>query len=201
MDLTIRTASTEDFPEISAVDSASFGEHFSDEELSDALTLIDPARFLVAVDGERIVGVTGDYPFTMTVPGGTPSTPAFAASLPAFPANLRKQLKGTNMPAPRAILAAAVEGSQVDIDNASLIESRYFVSLLTGPVVDQAALQVVAEELEHADHRGRTGHDRGIADREGQPGRPGAWACSYSARCTWSAPTACSRCSPTWLRA
>jgi len=32
-----------------------------------------------------------------------------------------------------AILAAAVEGSQVDIDNASLIESRYFVSLLTGP--------------------------------------------------------------------
>jgi 3-hydroxyacyl-CoA dehydrogenase/enoyl-CoA hydratase/3-hydroxybutyryl-CoA epimerase len=68
------------------------------------------------------------------IPGGTPSTPAFAASLPAFPANLRKQLKGTNMPAPRAILAAAVEGSQVDIDNASLIESRYFVSLLTGPV-------------------------------------------------------------------
>jgi 3-hydroxyacyl-CoA dehydrogenase/enoyl-CoA hydratase/3-hydroxybutyryl-CoA epimerase len=68
------------------------------------------------------------------IPGGTPSTPAFAANLPAFPANLRKQLKGTNMPAPRAIMAAAVEGSQVDIDNASLIESRYFVSLLTGPV-------------------------------------------------------------------
>ncbi|WP_068062979.1 3-hydroxyacyl-CoA dehydrogenase NAD-binding domain-containing protein [Nocardia xishanensis] len=68
------------------------------------------------------------------IPGGTPSTPAFAANLPAFPANLRKQLKGTNMPAPRAIMAAAVEGAQVDIDNASLIESRYFVSLLTGPV-------------------------------------------------------------------
>ncbi|MFX0580230.1 3-hydroxyacyl-CoA dehydrogenase NAD-binding domain-containing protein [Nocardia nepalensis] len=68
------------------------------------------------------------------IPGGTPSTPAFAANLPAFPANLRKQLKGANMPAPRAIMSAAVEGSQVDIDNASLIESRYFVSLLTGPV-------------------------------------------------------------------
>ncbi len=68
------------------------------------------------------------------IPGGTPSTPAFAANLPAFPANLRKQLKGANMPAPRAILAAAVEGSQVDFDNASLIESRYFVHLLTGPV-------------------------------------------------------------------
>jgi predicted acetyltransferase len=71
VDLTIRTATTEDFPEIAAVDGASFGEQFTDEELSDALTLIDPSRFLVAVDGERIVGVTGDYPFTMTVPGGS----------------------------------------------------------------------------------------------------------------------------------
>ncbi|EME17648.1 3-hydroxyacyl-CoA dehydrogenase [Rhodococcus triatomae BKS 15-14] len=68
------------------------------------------------------------------IPGGAPSSPAIAANLPAFPANLRKQLKGANMPAPRAIMAAAVEGAQVDIDNASLIESRYFVHLLTGPV-------------------------------------------------------------------
>jgi predicted acetyltransferase len=75
VDLTIRTASIEDFPEIAAVDGAAFGEQFTDEELSDALTLIDPARFLVAVDGERIVGATGDYPFTMTVPGGTLDVP------------------------------------------------------------------------------------------------------------------------------
>jgi 3-hydroxyacyl-CoA dehydrogenase/enoyl-CoA hydratase/3-hydroxybutyryl-CoA epimerase len=68
------------------------------------------------------------------IPGGTPSSPALAASLPAFPANLRKQLKGANMPAPRAIMSAAVEGAQVDFDNASHIESRYFVSLLTGQV-------------------------------------------------------------------
>ncbi|TVT57302.1 3-hydroxyacyl-CoA dehydrogenase [Amycolatopsis rhizosphaerae] len=68
------------------------------------------------------------------IPGGTPSSPAFAANLPAFPANLRKQLKGAPMPAPRAILAAAVEGAQVDIDTATLIETRYFVSLVTGQV-------------------------------------------------------------------
>lgn len=68
------------------------------------------------------------------IPGGTPTTPALAANLPAFPANLRKQIKGQNMPAPRAIMSAAVEGAQVDFDNASLIESRYFVSLLTGTV-------------------------------------------------------------------
>ena len=68
------------------------------------------------------------------IPGGTPTTPAFAANLPAFPANLRKQLKGANMPAPRAILAVAVESTQVDVDTAFEIETRYFVSLLTGQV-------------------------------------------------------------------
>nr|WP_042198564.1 3-hydroxyacyl-CoA dehydrogenase NAD-binding domain-containing protein [Kibdelosporangium sp. MJ126-NF4]CEL23414.1 Enoyl-CoA hydratase [isoleucine degradation] / 3-hydroxyacyl-CoA dehydrogenase / 3-hydroxybutyryl-CoA epimerase [Kibdelosporangium sp. MJ126-NF4]CTQ96794.1 Enoyl-CoA hydratase [isoleucine degradation] (EC 4.2.1.17) / 3-hydroxyacyl-CoA dehydrogenase (EC 1.1.1.35) / 3-hydroxybutyryl-CoA epimerase (EC 5.1.2.3) [Kibdelosporangium sp. MJ126-NF4] len=68
------------------------------------------------------------------IPGGTPSNPSFAANLPAFPSNLRKQLKGANMPAPRNIMAAAVEGAQVDFDTASLIETRYFVDLLTGQV-------------------------------------------------------------------
>jgi 3-hydroxyacyl-CoA dehydrogenase/enoyl-CoA hydratase/3-hydroxybutyryl-CoA epimerase len=68
------------------------------------------------------------------IPGGTPSNPSFAANLPAFPSNLRKQLKGANMPAPRNIMAAAVEGSQVDFDTASLIETRYFVDLLTSQV-------------------------------------------------------------------
>ncbi|RZQ60775.1 3-hydroxyacyl-CoA dehydrogenase NAD-binding domain-containing protein [Amycolatopsis suaedae] len=68
------------------------------------------------------------------IPGGTPSSPSLAAMLPAFPANLRKQLKGANMPAPRAILAAAVESAQVDVDTALLIESRYMVHLATGQV-------------------------------------------------------------------
>lgn len=68
------------------------------------------------------------------IPGGTPSTPALAMQLPAFPANLRKQLKGANMPAPKLILAAAVEGAQVDFEAASKIESRYFVELATGKV-------------------------------------------------------------------
>jgi 3-hydroxyacyl-CoA dehydrogenase / enoyl-CoA hydratase / 3-hydroxybutyryl-CoA epimerase len=68
------------------------------------------------------------------MPGGTPSSPSLAAILPSFPSNLRKQLKGAPMPAPRAILAAAVEGAQVDFDTASRIESRYFAQLVTGQV-------------------------------------------------------------------
>src|SRR5213079_796842 len=68
------------------------------------------------------------------IPGGTPSNPKLAQNLPAFPANLRKQLKGANYPAPHHILAAAVEGSQVDFDGALEIEGRYFVDLVTGQV-------------------------------------------------------------------
>ncbi|WP_017236700.1 3-hydroxyacyl-CoA dehydrogenase NAD-binding domain-containing protein [Streptomyces sp. SS] len=66
------------------------------------------------------------------IPGGTPSNPKFAANLPAFPANLRKQLNGAPYPAPRAIMAAAVEGSQVDFETALVIESRYFTELVIG---------------------------------------------------------------------
>ena len=68
------------------------------------------------------------------IPGGTPSNPKFAQNLPAFPANLRKQLKGANYPAPHHIMAAAVEGAQLDFDNAIEVEGRYFVDLVTSQV-------------------------------------------------------------------
>ncbi len=68
------------------------------------------------------------------IPGGTPSTPKLAQNLPAFPSNLRKQLKGANYPAPKAIMAVAIEGAQVDVDTAFEIENRWFTSLATGQV-------------------------------------------------------------------
>jgi 3-hydroxyacyl-CoA dehydrogenase/enoyl-CoA hydratase/3-hydroxybutyryl-CoA epimerase len=68
------------------------------------------------------------------IPGGTPSNPKLAANLPAFPSNLRKQLKGANYPAPHHIMAAAVEGAQVDFDTALEVEGRYFVDLVTSQV-------------------------------------------------------------------
>ncbi|MEU3346153.1 3-hydroxyacyl-CoA dehydrogenase NAD-binding domain-containing protein [Streptomyces sp. NPDC006700] len=66
------------------------------------------------------------------IPGGTPANPKFAANLPAFPASLRKQTNGAPYPAPRNILAAAVEGAQVDFETAQVIEARYFVELAAG---------------------------------------------------------------------
>jgi 3-hydroxyacyl-CoA dehydrogenase / enoyl-CoA hydratase / 3-hydroxybutyryl-CoA epimerase len=66
------------------------------------------------------------------IPGGSPSSPSLAQFLPAFPAMLRKQTKGAVYPAPRAIMAAAIEGAQVDFETASRIESRYLAQLVTG---------------------------------------------------------------------
>ena len=82
------------------------------------------------------------------MPGGTPSSPALAGILPSFPALLKKQLKGAPMPAPRAILDAAVEGAQVDFDTASRIESRYFTQLVTGQVAKNM-IQAFFLDLQH----------------------------------------------------
>ncbi|OLF17920.1 3-hydroxyacyl-CoA dehydrogenase NAD-binding domain-containing protein [Actinophytocola xanthii] len=102
------------------------------------------------------------------IPGGTPSHPAFAANLPAFPANLRKQLKGANMPAPKAILAAAIEGAQVDIDNALVIESRYLIELLTGPVAKNM-IKAFFFDLQHINSGGSRpeGHEKYTARKVG----------------------------------
>jgi 3-hydroxyacyl-CoA dehydrogenase/enoyl-CoA hydratase/3-hydroxybutyryl-CoA epimerase len=87
------------------------------------------------------------------VPGGTPTTPAFAANLPAFPANLRKELKGAPYPAPHHILCAAIEGLQVDVDDALTIETRYFLDLVTGQT-SKNMIQAFWFDLNHINHGG-----------------------------------------------
>ncbi|MEU7866751.1 3-hydroxyacyl-CoA dehydrogenase NAD-binding domain-containing protein [Dactylosporangium sp. NPDC049140] len=87
------------------------------------------------------------------IPGGTPSNPKFAANLPAFPATLRKELKGAPYPAPRNILSAAVEGAQVDLDTAFVIEGRYFVELATGRIAKNM-IKALFFDLQAANSRG-----------------------------------------------
>lgn len=67
------------------------------------------------------------------IPGGTPSSPQVAQVLAIAPAMLRDKTKGC-YPAPEAIMSAAVEGAQVDVDTALTIESRYFTFLATGQI-------------------------------------------------------------------
>jgi 3-hydroxyacyl-CoA dehydrogenase / enoyl-CoA hydratase / 3-hydroxybutyryl-CoA epimerase len=104
---------------------------FIDEIVASRDDLIPAAKKWIAENPEAV------QPWDVKgykIPGGTPSNPKLAQNLPAFPANLRKQLKGANYPAPHHIMAAAVEGAQVDFDTAIEIEGRYFVDLATGQV-------------------------------------------------------------------
>ncbi|MFF9510235.1 3-hydroxyacyl-CoA dehydrogenase NAD-binding domain-containing protein [Streptomyces sp. NPDC014724] len=97
------------------------------------------------------------------IPGGTPSHPKFAANLPAFPANLKKQIAGAPMPAPRNILAAAVEGSQVDFETALTIEARYFTELVTGQVAKNM-IQAFFFDLQAVNSG--AGRPKGIEERQ-----------------------------------
>ncbi len=87
------------------------------------------------------------------MPGGRPSDKALAMLLPAFPATLRKQLKGAHYPAPHAIMCAAVEGAAVDVDTALRVESRWFASLVDTPV-QRNMTQAFFFDLQHVNRGG-----------------------------------------------
>ena len=87
------------------------------------------------------------------MPGGRPGDPAMAMLLPVFPAALRKRLKGANYPAPVAIMSAAVEGAQVDIDTALRIEGRWFATVVGSPV-QRNMTQAFFFDLQHLNRGG-----------------------------------------------
>jgi 3-hydroxyacyl-CoA dehydrogenase/enoyl-CoA hydratase/3-hydroxybutyryl-CoA epimerase len=87
------------------------------------------------------------------MPGGRPIDRSLAQLLPAFPANLRKQLRGAHYPAPHAIMCAAVEGALVDIDTALRIEGRWFATLLGSPV-QRNMTQAFFFDLQHLNRGG-----------------------------------------------
>lgn len=92
--------------------------------------LLDKARAFIDANPKR------EQPWDQKgfkLPGGAPHHPAMAQKLAIAPAMLRQKTKGC-YPAPERILSAAVEGAQVDFDNGSLIETRYFTELVTGQV-------------------------------------------------------------------
>ncbi|CAL9373879.1 3-hydroxyacyl-CoA dehydrogenase NAD-binding domain-containing protein [Streptomyces sp. enrichment culture] len=111
------------------VPAAALAAGLVDEIAADPAELLTKARAFIDAHPES--AQPWDRP-GHRIPGGTPAHPKFAANLPAFPANLRKQTGGAPYPAPRNIMAAAVEGAQVDIDTAFVIEARYLTDLLTG---------------------------------------------------------------------
>ncbi|MEB3030001.1 3-hydroxyacyl-CoA dehydrogenase NAD-binding domain-containing protein [[Mycobacterium] nativiensis] len=69
-----------------------------------------------------------------TLPGGPVTGAELSQQVLALSATLRKQLKGADLPAPRNLIAAAIEGSLVDFAAAETIETRYLVNLSLNPL-------------------------------------------------------------------
>ncbi|WP_072803222.1 3-hydroxyacyl-CoA dehydrogenase NAD-binding domain-containing protein [Rhodococcoides yunnanense] len=103
-----------------------------------------------------------------SIPGGAPTDPAIAQNLLVTTGLLRKQHRGAPAPAARAIVAAAVEGAYVDVDTADEIETRYFVSLVTGQVAQNMikALFFDLESIKRGESR-PTGYQKFTAKKVG----------------------------------
>ena len=121
------------------------------------------------------------------IPGGTPATPTFAQELPALPASLRKKTNGAHYDAPHHIMAAAVESTQVDVDTALKIETRYFVDLACNSAQAKNMMQAFFFDMQHANGGGSrpTGHPRTKTSRiavlgAGMMGAGIAHACATS---------------------
>jgi 3-hydroxyacyl-CoA dehydrogenase/enoyl-CoA hydratase/3-hydroxybutyryl-CoA epimerase len=70
---------------------------------------------------------------TYRMPGGGPSNPKVSQMLAIAPAMVVEKTRGL-YPAPKAIMAAMVEGAYVDVDTALRVESRYLAKLAVGAV-------------------------------------------------------------------
>lgn len=102
-----------------------------DELAADPAEMMDKARaWILANPAPK---APWDASKRIRIPGGSPNQPHIAQMLAVAPAMIRQETKG-NYPAPLAILAAAVEGAQVDFVTACRIESRYFAKLAAGQV-------------------------------------------------------------------
>ena len=67
--ITLRGATDDDFRAIVDFDGAIFGQVWKDDELGLLRPTLDLDRFVVAHDGDDLVGVSGNYSLELTVPG------------------------------------------------------------------------------------------------------------------------------------
>ncbi|NQZ91972.1 MAG: enoyl-CoA hydratase/isomerase family protein [Moritella sp.] len=67
------------------------------------------------------------------LPGGNVSDPHVVSMIVQAPAILKKKTQG-NLPAPEAILSVMIESTEVDVETALRLETRYFLSIIRGQV-------------------------------------------------------------------
>ncbi len=100
------------------------------------------------------------------VPGGTPKQESFLQNVPGVPGNLKKQTKGADYHAPKAIASAAFESLQVPFDRALEVEARYFVDLACNSPQSKNMTQAFFFDLQ-AINKGKSRPD-GFDQRNGE---------------------------------
>jgi 3-hydroxyacyl-CoA dehydrogenase/enoyl-CoA hydratase/3-hydroxybutyryl-CoA epimerase len=101
-----------------------------DDLAKDKKDLLQKAKdyILKLEEGRRRWDVEGEK-----IPGGTANAPKNLGIIATMIAEMSQKYKG-HYPAPMAILNTLIEGSKVDFDTASRIESRYYTKLLQSKV-------------------------------------------------------------------
>jgi predicted acetyltransferase len=70
MDVEIRASTDEEWPQFARAVERAFSDHPTQEAVDAWRVVHEPPRSLAAVDGSEIVGTTGAFTMTLTVPGG-----------------------------------------------------------------------------------------------------------------------------------
>ncbi|MDQ6936415.1 MAG: GNAT family N-acetyltransferase [Actinomycetota bacterium] len=190
-DFAIRAGSRTDVEEIVRLDGFAFGFTMSPQDIEDLLRTLDPDRFLLATDADRIVGVTADFALTMTVPGGTRlavpgvtwvSVAVTHRRMGILAALMRTQLEGYRAEGrPLAILTASESGiygrfgyGPATFQRAASIERRRAV--LREPGDTRAVRMGTAEQARAAV---ADVHRRWCEETPGAIGRSEAWWDTY----------------------
>jgi predicted acetyltransferase len=79
MDAEIRPIKVEEFEQFAQTLQWAFGEEFRDEDIAQERRLFEPERSLGAFDNGRLVGSTGAFSLTLTIPGGSLPMPGVTA--------------------------------------------------------------------------------------------------------------------------
>jgi predicted acetyltransferase len=79
MDIEIRPIAVEEFDQFVTNLDRAFGDELRQEEIAMERRLFEPARSLAAFDDGRLVGSTGAFSLTLTVPGGSIPMPGVTA--------------------------------------------------------------------------------------------------------------------------
>jgi predicted acetyltransferase len=70
MDIEIRPLRDGELPAVQQLDGRAFGVHYSEQDVDDLALILETDRFLVAADGDALVGAAGIFSKQLSVPGG-----------------------------------------------------------------------------------------------------------------------------------